>query len=214
MISVFSAPDRERLAIFLRLYVLLTLLFAAVYGGSNWISSVSGRGISLHFAWELGIPLVPQAIVVYFSIAILFWLPLFACDIDGLRALGRRLAIVTLVAGLIFVVLPVRTGFPRTPPQGAFHEAFSTLYGLDGAFNALPSLHITYSTLVFCALARRVVSRRLRLVGGLWYVGICVSVLLVHQHHVADIVGGIALAWVSGLSRSRRRRPIRDSATP
>lgn len=196
-------PNRARWTVFLRLYVLLNVLFAAVYGGSNWIANHSGRGVSLHFAWELAIPLVPAAILIYFSIALLFWLPLFICHIEGMRALGRRIALATLAAGLLFVAFPVRSGFPRIPPDGVFHALFSGLWQLDGVFNSAPSLHIAYSTLVYCALSGRVAATHLRLLGGVWYVAICASVLLVHQHHLADIAGGIALAWAAGMVDTR-----------
>ncbi|HMW16595.1 MAG TPA: phosphatase PAP2 family protein [Accumulibacter sp.] len=199
-------PDRARWTVFLRLYALLTLLFTAVYGGSNWIATHSGRDVTLHFAWELTIPLIPSAILIYFSIALLFWLPPFVCSIDGLRALGRRFALATLVAGLLFVAIPVRSGFARIPPEGAFHAVFSALWQVDGAFNSMPSLHIAYSTLVFCALSGRVAATHLRLLGGLWFLAICASVLLVHQHHLADIAGGLALAWAAG-AIDRRWRP-------
>lgn len=207
-------PDGTRWGVFLRLYIQLTLLFAAVYGGSNWIAARSGWGVELHFAWELAIPLVPSAILIYFSIALLFWLPLFVCSITGLRALGRRFALATLTGGLLFVVFPVRSGFARTPPEGPFREVFSALWQLDGAFNSVPSLHVAYSTLVFCALSSRVAATHLRLFGGLWYLAICVSVLLVHQHHLADIAGGITLAWASGMVDKRWRQPNPDSVRP
>ena len=204
--QAWSWPDGARWAVFLRLHVLLTFLFAAVYGGSDWIAARSGRGVDLHFAWELAIPLVPSAILIYFSIALLFWLPLFVCCIEGLRALGRRFALATMAAGLFFVAFPVRSGFVRTPPEGPFKAVFSTLWQLDGAFNSIPSLHIAYSTLVFCALSGRVAATHLRLLGGLWFLAICASVLLVHQHHLADIAGGLALAWAAG-AIDRRWRP-------
>lgn len=207
-------PNRAQWAVFLRLYVLLTVLFMAVYGGANWIAAHSGRDVSLHFAWELAIPLVPAAILIYFSIALLFWLPLFVCSLGGLRTLGRRIALATLAAGVLFVAFPVRSGFARMPPEGVFHEVFAALWQLDGAFNSVPSLHIAYSTLVFCALSGRVAATHLRLLGGVWYVAICASVLLVHQHHLVDIVGGIALAWASGVADKRWRRTNPDSAQP
>ncbi len=207
-------PNRARWAVFLRRYVLLTLLFTVVYGGANWIAANSGRDVSLHFAWELAIPLVPWAILIYFSIALLFWLPLFACNIEGLRALGRRIALATLAAGLLFIVFPVRSGFPRIPPEGAFHALFSVLWELDGPFNSVPSLHIAYSTLIFRALSGRVAATHLRQLGGVWYVAICASVLLVHQHHLADIAGGIALAWAACVVDTRWRQLNRDLVRP
>lgn len=207
-------PDGTRWAVFLRLHVLLTLLFAVVYGGSNWIAVASGRGVTLHFAWELSIPLVPPAILIYFSIALLFWLPLFVCSIDGLLGLGRRFALATLAAGLLFVAIPVRSGFARIPPEGAFQAVFAGLWQVDGAFNSMPSLHIAYSTLVFCALSGRVAATHLRLLGGLWFLAICSSVLLVHQHHLADIVGGIALAWAVGVIDRRWQPTNLDAVRP
>lgn len=212
--QVWTWPDGARWAVFLRLNILLNLLFVAVYGGSNWIAARSGPAVSLHFTWELAIPLVPSAILIYFSIAILFWLPLFVCSVEGLNALGRRFALATLAAGLLFVAFPVRSGFARIPPEGPFQDVFASLWAIDGAFNSIPSLHVAYSTLIFCALSGHIATTRVRLLGGIWYLAICASVLLVHQHHLADIAGGLALAWASVMADKRWKKPNRDAIRP
>lgn len=212
--QAWTWPDGTRWATFLWLHCLLTLLFAAVYGGANWVAGRSNRGAELHFSWELAIPLVPAAILIYFSIALLFWLPLFACTAAELRALGRRIALATLTAGLMFIAFPVRSGFVRTPPEGPFQALFSALWQIDGAFNSVPSLHIAYSTLVIGALAARIAATSFRLLGGLWYLAICASVLLVHQHHFVDVVGGIALAWMTGAVDRRWWSINPDSVRP
>jgi membrane-associated phospholipid phosphatase len=151
----------------------------------------------LYADWELGIPFVPGAIAVYFSISLVFALPVLALDECGLSRMARAFAGCTCVAGVMFVAMPFRIGFERPPSVAGFESIYSALYRFDAPFNTVPSLHIAYSTLILWTLASGTASRpaRLALVG--WWLAICASVLLVHQHHVVDVVTGIALGAAS-----------------
>jgi membrane-associated phospholipid phosphatase len=192
----WGLPSRAKVWLYLRINFLLCALFALVYGGTNWLAAAGGRAFHLYAAWELSIPLVPAAIVIYFSIGLLFWLPLFVFDERALVALAKQFALGTLVAGLIFVLLPASLGYERLPPTGGFQQVFSLLHSIDQKFNTVPSLHVTYSTLIFGALYRIARTFQARLAWMWWWSCICVSVLLVHQHHVVDIFAGVVLGAI------------------
>jgi membrane-associated phospholipid phosphatase len=187
-------PARPRLLLYLRLLALLTLLFALVYGGCNWLAQWRGSSVGLYADWELALPFVPAMIYVYLSIGGLFLLPLFCLDGDEMRALAKAFAVATLAAGAVFLLLPAHLGHPR-PPTVPGHDAFYALvYRLDLVHNTVPSLHITYSTLI------------VRIVGGVlpgrgsavlhaWLALMAVAVVLVRQHHLLDVAAGLALGW-------------------
>jgi hypothetical protein len=206
IVVAWTWPSRARLALAARAYTGLTALFAVVYFGANeWASHRQGTA-TLQAAWERGIPFVPAAIAVYFSIALVFALPVFALDERGLTKMARAFALCTCVAGLVFVVLPFRIGFERPALVAGFESIYAALYRFDAPFNTVPSLHIAYSTLILWTLAWRTASQAGRLALAGWWLAICASVLLVHQHHVADVAGGIALGGAcAGWLLFRRR---------
>ena len=179
------------------------MLFAAVYFGANALAVAGGSSRELHAAWERSIPFMPGAIAVYFSIAVVFLLPLFAFDEAGLAALAARFAAVTLIAGAVFVAYPVRIGFDRPPVVDGYGAVFAALYCFDAPYNTVPSLHIAYSTLILGGIALGTRSLWLRTLLLLWLAAIGASVLLVHQHHVIDVLAG---ALLGGLGLMRRRR--------
>ena len=188
---IWALPSRSKFFLYLRLNLLLSVLFCAIYGLTNLLAKERAGTTELHAQWEVGIPLVPAAILVYFSIVVLFWLPLFILGSKHLRLLARQFAFATIAAGAVFVLLPAKLGFAREAPSGAFQQIFSLLHQLDQPFNTLPSLHVAYSTLMLGTL--NIASPGARPIWFGWWCAICVSVVLVHQHHLVDVVAGTAL---------------------
>lgn len=184
---------RRNFKLYLYLGVLLSALFAAVYGGSNWFNSDRGHYFQLYFPWEFAIPFVPAMILVYFSLQLLFLLPLLHCDRNGLLVLAKRMAVAIPVAGIIFLLLPTQLGFARQQTTSIYASFYDLLYSLDRPHNLFPSLHVTLATLVIATLLRQV-NGMLRWLYIAWLALLYLSVLLVHQHHVLDIAGGILLA--------------------
>ena len=184
---------RRNLKLYLYLGLSLTVLFAVVYGGSNWFNSDRGYYFRLYFPWEFTIPFIAPMILAYFSLQLLFLLPLFHCDRNALLLLAKRMAAAIPVAGIIFLLLPTQLGFARQGTASFYAPFYDILYTLDRPHNLFPSLHVTLGTLVVASLLHRVRGILLWLYIP-WLLLLYLSVLLVHQHHVADIAGGIVLA--------------------
>jgi membrane-associated phospholipid phosphatase len=195
---VLQMPSLRKLRLFLKHAIGLTLLFVTVYGGCNWVASQRLTPWKLYWEWETRIPFVPAMILIYFSLNILIMLPLFALDESGLRTYTKVFAWATVIAGAIFLVIPTKLGFERVSPLNGFEGAYQALFAWDRPHNLFPSLHIGYSTISVLAIWReKPIWFRSFLV--VWLALICVSVVLVHQHHLADIAGGLLLGW--GTSR-------------
>jgi hypothetical protein len=88
-----------RLSLYLRLVLLLDVLFVVVYGGLNWLTARRADTHALYFEWERQAPFVPGMIVAYFSIVVLFFLPLFLLDERAMRLLARRIALAIVPSG-------------------------------------------------------------------------------------------------------------------
>jgi len=193
--------------LFVKMYAGLHLLFAAVYGSANWLAARHAQPSRYYAAWELDMPFVPAMIYVYFSIALLFWVPLFLLDDTRLRRLGVAAAGCILVAGMIFVLAPGTTGFAPQPAVAGTLDSvlFQALHAVDKPFNTAPSLHVALSTLLVLVARQGATSHWLRIALFAWLGAILASVLLVHQHHLADVLTGALLgaacyAWY--------RRPV------
>jgi len=186
---------RRNFILYLSLGLLLTVLFAVVYGGSNWLNNNRSHYFQLYFQWEFAIPFIPAMILAYFSLQLLFLLPLLHCHRNGLLLLAKRMAVAIPVAGIIFLLLPTQLGFARQATTSVFTPFYDLLYTLDRPHNLFPSLHVTLSTLVITALLRQLNAILLWLYIA-WLLLLYLSVLLVHQHHVLDIAGGILLAML------------------
>lgn len=171
--------------------LLLDLLFAIVYGGANLINANRSRHLHLYLDLESAFPLIPAFIYPYFSLLLLFMLPPFALGPRGLRLLAQNLAFVILAAGIAFLLLPTTLGF--RPVSVELPPLFALLHRLDLPYNLVPSLHVAFGTSTILALTA-VSPVWAKVLLWLWLGIMCVSVVLVHQHHLLDVFSGIALA--------------------
>jgi membrane-associated phospholipid phosphatase len=190
-------PARSDVALSLRWAALLTALFLPVYGLCNWITAQRPAHYRLWLDWELGVPFVPQMVWVYLSLFVCFFLPMFALRAPALNALCRRLAFAVVVSAAGFLLVPAQSGFERVAADGS--AAFAAIHLLDLPHNQAPSLHVSWSALFLGAL-RRASPPWLRRLLELWFISLCTSVLLVHQHHVIDVLGGLLVAWAAHLA--------------
>ncbi|MBK9323777.1 MAG: phosphatase PAP2 family protein [Bdellovibrionaceae bacterium] len=192
MSSMIRWPDKKTFKSYAVASVQLSVVFVVLYGFSNSLAAQRTDTYQLWMNWELAIPLVPSMIAVYLSLNLLTLLPLFTLESNQIQALGKGLVISTFIAAFFFLVFPAHAGFTRTTDVGFWAPVFEILFSLDHTANTFPSLHITYSFLTVRAIST--VHSRMNTFLHLWFVLIVFSVLLIHQHHVIDIVGGIFLA--------------------
>ncbi|MGH8093076.1 MAG: phosphatase PAP2 family protein [Chthoniobacterales bacterium] len=178
----------------------LSLLFVVVYGGCLWITSRRHEVGVFYFAWERAIPFVPFMILPYLSIDLFFVAaPFLFPDEHELNLYLRRVASAIVVAGICFLVLPLRFAFPRPHAAGWLGALFDWFRALDAPNNLFPSLHAALLVFLVDAYARHL--RGLTRAATLgWFVLVGLSPLLTHQHHVIDIGGGFALAGVCFLA--------------
>ena len=172
----------------------LSVLFLAVYGGCNWITTRRANVGTFCFEWEHKIPFVPFFILPYLSIDLFFVVAPFLCRTNReLFVFAKRIAAGTIVAGLCFLLFPLRFAFPRPNTDGWLGLLFDWFRGLDAPHNLLPSLHATF-TLILCDIYFRHTRGFVRVAIMSWFVLIALSPVLTYQHHLIDIIGGFVLA--------------------
>ncbi|MEO9874518.1 MAG: phosphatase PAP2 family protein [Anderseniella sp.] len=178
---------------YLKFLGLFCVTFFPVYILCGQLTAWSGRATVLHLDWERSIPLMPQMIWFYLSLYSVFLLPLFHFDETRLTRLSRQSTLTILVAGLVFLVLPARIGFPASEIDGQIAIVFKVLHSLDSPYNLVPSLHVAFAVLLLQA-CRETAGRLLAMVYMIWLALLAASTVLVHQHHILDVLGGVLLA--------------------
>jgi protein-tyrosine phosphatase/membrane-associated phospholipid phosphatase len=174
----------------------LSMLFLTVYGGCNWLADQRTHVGVWYFDWERQLPFWPAMIVPYLSIDAFFIVAPFLCrDRDELRLYARRISAAVVIAGVCFLLMPLRYAFERPVIDGWLGTLFHVFTSLDRPFNLFPSLHVTLAVILADGYWRHTKGIP-RLLVASWFVLIGASTVLTYQHHVIDVAGGLALATV------------------
>ena len=171
----------------------LSLLFIAVYGGTNWLAVHQARAGTFFYAWELRVPFVSFFVIPYLSIDLFFVAaPLLCRRKNELRAFALRVGTAIIVAGICFAAFPLRCVFALPSGDSGCEKIFALFLALDAPYNLAPSLHAALGLILFDFYFRK--SRGLmRGLIVLWFLLIGLSPILTHQHQVIDIATGLAL---------------------
>jgi membrane-associated phospholipid phosphatase len=172
----------------------LSILFLIVYGGCNWITARRANVGTFYFEWERAMPFVPFFIWPYMSIDLFFMAAPFLCRTEReLSIFAKRIAAAIVIAGICFLIFPLRFAFPRPHADGWVGAIFDWFRGMDAPHNLLPSLHVALMLILLDVYIRNT-RGLIRIAITVWFVLIALSPLLIYQHHLIDIVGGFALA--------------------
>ena len=191
-IMVVNWPGRQRSLHYLKLATLLFIQFIVIYGGANLLSQQRADVRQIYFDWELSIPLVPSMAWIYASIVPLMLSPPFFLDSQHLTNLAKQLALAMVSAGSVFLLFPGTVGYDLTAISSS---AIEFIRLIDLPYNVFPSLHVALSSIIMLHLYR-VLGTRGRWLLAIWLIALITSVMLTHQHHLADVVGGLVLAWL------------------
>lgn len=189
-------PLGERLKTYTFWGIASGIVFFAVYPTCNWLTSLRDRHFHIYLESELAAPFWPEWIWVYLSMYLLFLAPPFFMNVARLRRLGKVLIFSTLAAGATFLLLPATLGFERVAPDSGFlRDFYLKIFEVDKPHNLVPSLHVIWSTAIALSLTDEAELWRKILFGG-WATAIALSTLLVHQHHLIDLVTAICYVMI------------------
>ncbi len=183
----------------------LSVWWALVYYGADWLAECRTVRVRVHFDAELQLPLIPVFLPIYRSLEWLFVLGPFVLRTRAeVRALVWALFLIINVCAVLFVLLPAQAAYPPATLDQFWTAALAFNHRIVGQHNLLPSLHVALSTATLAAYGTRrgVLGRSLlTLWGGL----IALSTLFVHEHHVLDVLTGLLIGWAAYRWVYRRR---------
>ncbi|MBN8227487.1 phosphatase PAP2 family protein [Corallococcus macrosporus] len=171
------------------------LFFLAVYGGSSWVTGFYPGGLRVDLPFEQRIPFMPGWAAVYVSMDALLLLSLLIFRTwRQMLPFALALCAETVLGALCFLVLPVEVAWPPRAVTGGWTEVFQAADTMNLERNYLPSLHVAFACTAALAYRERsgpVASSLFTL----WAWAIAASTLLIHEHHLADVIAGALLAW-------------------
>ena len=169
--------------------------FSIVWTVAHELSDLRAVRLPLTFEWESRIPFQPWILPLYFTLdAAVISIPLlFRSAREALPPMGLFFLQV-VIAAPFFVLLPIENAYTNDMPTGVWGAYLFEPLGMKNVsqWNQTPSLHVTYSLTVATIVARRL-GGGWRWVAFAWAIPVSASTMLVHEHHVVCVVGGLVL---------------------
>ncbi len=157
------------------------------------------EGVVLDTRWDRYIPIWPIWIVPY-SLATTIWLVGYAwaalrMEEQLYRALIATSVLTTAIAIVTFTLYPTYIVRPVLVGNDWATAWLRLVYATDGVFNAFPSGHVYFTTIITLFWSRWYPRWRWAW-AGFWLI-VTLSTLFTGQHYIPDVFGGTGLAWAS-----------------
>lgn len=195
--SIAAIVDEER-KYYIKVTFLVFLVWLVVFEAVGWYA-VALPSYDITSFVDKQIPLIPQFIWPYLLCYIFPCLPLLVVkDWHRFNLTLLSVIIANLSAFILYFIFPV--AFPRPElGQSLSERLLAFLYKVDfhpGA-NKLPSLHVTFTWIVYLACRGQRLNKFGQTIVFFVAVLITFSALFVKQHVVADVVAGLCWAFAS-----------------
>lgn len=170
-----------------------------VYTLSGWLSALPGRDVTVLHPGVLDhlVPFLPAGVWWYLSFFLLIPWACLAAPATRIVGLRRAMHLCALVCGIVFVLWPTTLAIGPHATASLSGRVLAWVADIDTLSNCLPSLHGALTTLAVLALLDRQRPWRTMLALA-WGACVAVSVLLVRQHTVLDLVTGMVVGASCG----------------
>jgi membrane-associated phospholipid phosphatase len=143
-------------------------------------------------------PLVKVFVIPYISLNLVTYATLVIFLLIRIRVYESAvLSIITafLLSYLCYLLVQSYVARPSLAGDDVFTQLLRDVYRGDNPYNDFPSLHVSISTLLAIHWWR--FDRRAGWVAAAWAVVVIASTQLVHQHYLADVAGGLLVAFAA-----------------
>ncbi|HUZ70868.1 MAG TPA: phosphatase PAP2 family protein [Candidatus Saccharimonadales bacterium] len=184
--------------------LIVSLLLIPAILGTNLIYDGLNHGpnrIFLESPLDRALPVVPIFAIPYVSLIPYIGVSLLAflfLRVRVYRSAAITMIIVWFISYAFYCFLQSYIARPAITGTDPFSGIIRSIYASDHPYNDFPSLHTSLSTIIAIQWWR--VDRRVGIAATIWTVLIVMSTVLVKQHYLADVAGGLVLAggvsWV------------------
>jgi membrane-associated phospholipid phosphatase len=160
--------------------------------------------LDLRTTLDAALPVVPIFVIPYVSLQPIIYVSLVLLLLTRTRifqSVSLSLIIAWLVSYAFYFFLQTSVLRPVLTSGDVLTRMIRAVYAADNPFNDFPSLHTSLSTIIALHWFR--VDRRLGIIVSVWTVFIVASTVLIKQHYLADVVGGLLLAFGASLLSMR-----------
>jgi membrane-associated phospholipid phosphatase len=132
-------------------------------------------------------------------------------DVRRFRRLLAAVSAVIIVSLVFFVLWPLTLPRPDIVGAGFIDRMLMSMYAVDPPANLFPSLHVSMAFIFSEAIAFE--RRAWRWWARAWALLIAASTLLIHQHYLMDVIGGLVMAYAAwSVWLALERKPKTDAA--
>jgi membrane-associated phospholipid phosphatase len=180
--------------------LVLSLLLIPAILGTNLIYESLNHGpnrIFLETSLDRALPVVPIFAIPYISLIPYIGVSLLAflfVRARVYRSAAITMIIVWFISYACYFFLQSYIARPPITGTDPFSALVRSIYAGDRPYNDFPSLHTSLSTIIAIHWWR--IDRRIGIAAAIWTALIVMSTVLIKQHYLADVVGGLVLAGV------------------
>ena len=184
--------------------LIVSLLLIPAILGTNLIYDGLNHGpnrIFLESPLDRALPVVPIFAIPYVSLIPYIGVSLLAflfLRVRVYRSAAITMIIVWFISYAFYCFLQSYIARPAITGTDPFSGIIRSIYASDHPYNDFPSLHTSLSTIIAIHWWRA--DRRIGIAATIWTALIVMSTVLVKQHYLADVAGGLVLAggvsWV------------------
>jgi membrane-associated phospholipid phosphatase len=180
--------------------LIVSLLLIPAILGTNLIYDGLNHGpyrIFLESPLDRALPIVPIFAIPYISLIPYIAVSLVAFlffRVRVYRSAAITMIIVWFISYAFYFFLQSYIARPDITGTDPFSGLVRSIYRSDQPFNDFPSLHTSLSTIIAIHWWR--VDRRIGIPAAIWTALIVMSTVLIKQHYLADVAGGLVLASV------------------
>ena len=189
------------------------VLAVLVYATSKLYGSLNHGPYRLFLRTPLdqAMPTVPAFVVPYVSLEPVTYGTLIGFLLFRIRlyrSAASSLVAAFLLAAVVFALAQTYVQRPTVTGSDVFSRMVRDVYASDQPYNDFPSLHVAVSIILAIHWWRA--GRAVGWIAAAWAVLVIASTQLIHQHYLADIGGGLLLAF--GVSLPALRVFVDDPA--
>jgi len=158
------------------------------------IQIYSQNGIFLNTTLDNKIPFLSTFVIFYLLFFVLLFLPFILNFKDKKKflALSATFFFVSIICNLFYVFFQTTVIRPEIIVSTIFDKLVLFIYSIDKSLNCFPSMHVTFSALsTLCLLKLNKKAGQIILPLAILIV---FSTLLIKQHVILDVIGGLVLA--------------------
>ncbi len=178
--------------------ILLVTFYTAGYLGINWINCYQNHYYDVSLWFEKDIPFVPSMIIGYSLVFVLIALLFLVIDnMPDYWDMCIRFFNMSLLCFIIFLIFPVRMNLrpEMTMTDNWINELVCFYFWLDHPYNLFPSMHLSASFFAafYCMRKGPIIGW----IAMIMAITVGVSVVLLKQHYIMDVVAGFIVGWGS-----------------